>query len=250
MGQGSIFDMGGDSEEAVKGGQHAPISETEFEQKELLSLEKETLGTFLSSHPLDGLREAILASSDCGLDELRQRDDGSWVKVGGIITEYRKMRTKSGSQMAFATLSDIESEVELIVFRAGESEKLAAIQPDSVVLVKGRVDQTEKGTKIVAQEAVEFDPGPEEIARAVEQQKKKKEPFTVKVESARLSLDALEEIKSVFEHHKGEADVHLVVVNGDRERRLKLGPDYRVRRSPGLSIELEEILGSGTARAA
>jgi len=250
MGQGSIFDMGGGSEEAVKGGQHAPISETEFEQKELLSLEKETLGTFLSSHPLDGLREAILASSDCGLDELRLRDDGSWVKVGGIITEYRKMRTKSGSQMAFATLSDIESEVELIVFRAGESEKLAAIQPDSVVLVKGRVDQTEKGTKIVAQEAVEFDPGPEEIARAVEQQQKKKEPFTVKVESARLSLDALEEIKLVFEHHKGEADVHLVVVNGDRERRLKLGPDYRVRRSPGLSIELEEILGSGTARAA
>ena len=78
--------------------------------------------------------------------------------------------------MAFATLSDIETEVELIVFKAGESEKLTAIQPDAVVLVKGRVDQTEKGTKIIAQEAVDFDPGPEEIGPAIEQQQKKKSP--------------------------------------------------------------------------
>jgi DNA polymerase-3 subunit alpha len=250
LGQGSIFDMGDGQGGSVSGGQHAPISEAEFEQKELLALEKETLGTFLSSHPLDGLREAILARSDCSLNELRERDDNSWVKVGGIITEYRKMRTKNGGQMAFATLSDIESEVELIVFKAGESEKLMAIQPDTVVLVKGRVDQTEKGTKIVAQEAVEFDPGPEEIARAIEQQQKKMEPFVVRMEAERLSLDFLEELKSVFEHHRGDTEVHLVLVNGQRERRLRLGADYRVRRSPGLGSELEEMLGSDTARAA
>ena len=57
MGQGSIFDMGGD--DVAAGSQHPPVSEVEFEQKEVLALEKETLGTFLSSHPLDGLREAI-----------------------------------------------------------------------------------------------------------------------------------------------------------------------------------------------
>jgi DNA polymerase-3 subunit alpha len=250
LGQGSIFDMGDGSGDAAAAARHTSISESEFEQKELLRLEKETLGTFLSSHPLDGLREAILARSDCGIAELPSRDDGSWVKIGGIVTEYRKMRTKSGGQMAFATLSDIEAEVELIVFKAGESEKLSAIQPDAVILVKGRVDQTEKGTKIVAQEAVAFDPGPDEIARAIEAQKKKNEPFTLKVDSARLSLDTLEEIKSIFEHHKGDSDVHLVMINGGRERRLKLGPDYRVRRSPGLSSELDEILGQSGARAA
>jgi DNA polymerase-3 subunit alpha len=250
LGQGSIFDTGEGGADAVDGGQHAPISEAEFEQKELLRLEKETLGTFLSSHPLDGLREALLARSDCSLAELRSRDDGSWVKISGIVTEYKKMRTKSGGQMAFATLSDIEAEVELIVFKAGESEKLKAIQPDAVVLVKGRVDQTEKGTKVVAQEAVDFDPDPEEIAKAIQQQKKRDEPFTVKVEPTQLSLDALEEMKSIFEHHKGDSEVHLVVVSGERERRLKLGSDYRVRRSPGLNSELDEILGHSNARAA
>jgi DNA polymerase-3 subunit alpha len=250
LGQGSIFDMGGGDAGAGPGVQHAPISEVEFDQKEILALEKETLGTFLSSHPLDGLREALLANSDCRLSELGSREDGAWVTVGGIVTEYKKLRTKSGNTMAFATLSDIEAEVELIVFKADQSEKAAAIQLDEVVLVKGRVDQTEKGTKLVVQDASAFNPKPAEIEKAIEKAAKRNEPFTVKVDSNQLSLDALDEMKTIFAHHQGDAEVHLVVVSGDRERRLKLGPDYRVRQSPGLRSELDEMWGAGSARAA
>jgi len=250
LGQGSIFDMGGDDGATSAGVQHAPITEVEFDQKEILALEKETLGTFLSSHPLDGLREALIAKSDCRLSELGSRDDGSWVTIGGIVTEYKKLRTKSGSTMAFATLSDIEAEVELIVFKADQSEKSAAIQLDEVVLVKGRVDQTEKGTKVVVQDAQAFNPNPAEIEKAIEKAAKRNEPFTVKVDSSQLSLDALEEMKTIFEHHQGDAEVHLVVVSGDRERRLKLGADYKVRQSPGLRSELEQMWGSSSAQAA
>jgi DNA polymerase III subunit alpha len=250
MGQGSIFDMGGDDSAGGAGAQHAPITEVEFDQKEILALEKETLGTFLSSHPLDGLREALYASSDCRISELGSRDDGSWVTVGGIVTEYKKLRTKSGSQMAFATLSDIEAEVELIVFKADQSEKAAAIQLDEVVLVKGRIDQTEKGTKIVVQDAQNYNPKPDEIEKAIEKAAKRNEPFTVKVDSNQLSLDALEEMKVIFQHHQGDTEVHLVLVDGERERRLKLGSEYKVRQSPGLRSELEEMWGTATARAA
>ncbi|MGK2932805.1 MAG: DNA polymerase III subunit alpha, partial [Solirubrobacterales bacterium] len=253
MGQGSIFDMGGEdgaSQGGALSGQHPPITEAEFEQKEILTLEKETLGTFLSSHPLDGLREAIAVKADCTLAELGGREDGSWVTIGGIITEYKKLRTKSGSQMAFATLSDIETEIELIVFKAGESDKTQAVQLDSVVMVKGRVDQTEKGTKLVVQDAQVFDPKPAEIEKAKEQQARKNLPFEVKVDSDRLSLDALDEMKAILRHHQGENEVHLVVVNGERERKLKLGPDYRVRMSAGLRSELDEMLRGDTAQAA
>ncbi len=253
MGQGSIFDMGGEngaSQGGALSGQHPPITETEFEQKEILILEKETLGTFLSSHPLDGLREAIAVKSDCTLAELGGREDGSWVTIGGIITEYKKLRTKSGSQMAFATLSDIETEIELIVFKAGESDKTQAIQLDSVVMVKGRVNQTEKGTKLVVQDAQVFDPKPGEIEKAKEQAARRNQAFEVKVDSERLSLDALDEMKAILQHHRGENEVHLVVVNGKRERKLKLGPDYRVRMSAGLRSELDEMLRGDTAKAA
>jgi DNA polymerase-3 subunit alpha len=196
------------------------------------------------------LREAILARSDCSIAELSKRDDGSWVKVGGIVTEFRKMRTRNGGQMAFATLSDIEAEVELIIFRAGESEKLAAIEPDAVIMVKGRVDQTEKGTKIVAQEAVVYNPSEKEIAEAKEKHRRKMEPLTVRIDTAILTPDLLEEIKAILQHHKGETEVHLLLVSSEGQRRLKLGPDYRVRRSAGLLSELDDLLGPGEARAA
>lgn len=248
MGQGSIFDMGGD--DLVAGSQHPPVSEVEFEQKEVLALEKETLGTFLSSHPLDGLREAIRAASDCSLAEVKAREDGSWVKVGGIVTEYKKMRTRSGSMMAFATLSDIEADIELIVFKADESEKAGAIQPDSVILVKGRVDQTEKGAKIVVQGAEDFNPSEDEIERAKQVQFKRDEPFTVRVPADQLSLDALEDVKEIIANHEGDSELVLAVTSGGRERKLKLGPDYRVRRSPRLRIEFDQLFGFSTAAPA
>ena len=250
LGQGSIFDMGGGSSSAGIGVQHPPISEVEFYQKEILSLEKDTLGTFLSAYPLDGLREAIVARSDCTISELGTRDDGSWVTVGGIVTEYKKLRTKSGNQMAFATLSDIEGEVELIVFKADQNEKAQAVRLDEVVLVKGRVDQTEKGTKLVVQDAQVFDPDPDEIEKAIEKVARRNEPFVVPVDPQQMSLELLEEMKAIFRHHKGENEVQVLLTGGGHERRLKLSSEFKVRQSPGLRSELDQILSQGPAAQA
>ena len=79
---------------------------------------------------------------------------------------------------------------------------------------------------------------------------KKREPFTVTVDSGQLSMDTVDDMKSIFEHHRGEAEVLLVVKNGDRETKLRLGPDYRVRQSPVLRSELDEMLGGPSAQAA
>ena len=136
IGQGSIFDFGDDS---AAGGSPAqahhrpPISAAEFDRAELLALEKETLGTYLSSHPLAEVRGALRARVDCSLAELGGKPDGSWVTVGGIVVECKKIRTKSGSQMMFATLDDVEGQVEMLVFKADESENAQVIAPDAIV---------------------------------------------------------------------------------------------------------------------
>ena len=250
LGQGSIFDLDDGGGSAATVSHHAPISETEFEQKELLSLEKETLGTYLSSHPLIEVQHALRAKVDCSIAELADKKDGSWATVGGIITDYQKRRTRNGTQMMIATLDDIEAQVELLAFNVGESTKARAIEPDAIVIVKGRVDQKEEGTKLMVQEASVYDPDPEEIANAKKIEVKKREPFTVTVDSGQLSMDTVDDMKSIFEHHRGEAEVLLVVRNGDRETKLRLGPDYRVRQSPVLRSELDEMLGGPSAQAA
>ena len=123
IGQGSIFDMadlgGGDAQASPAQAfrpAHPPIPLEEFDQRELLAVEKEAIGLFVSLHPLKEVREALRAAVDGSLTELSQRRDGEWVTVGGIITQAKKIRTKTGTQMMFCTLDDLDGEVELIVF--------------------------------------------------------------------------------------------------------------------------------------
>ncbi|HET8639142.1 MAG TPA: DNA polymerase III subunit alpha [Solirubrobacterales bacterium] len=257
MGQGSIFDFGdaGDSAgEGASGGHHRPpISANEFDRSELLAMEKETLGTYLSSHPLSEVRDALRARVDCSLAELSGKPDGAWVTLGGIVTTCKKVRTKSGNQLLFATLDDIEGQIEMLVFKAEESgATAAAIAPDTVVLVRGRLDHKEGGeTKLVVQEAQRFEPGSEEIARATAVANAPMEPLKLTIDAAMLKNPALvDELKSVFEHHKGEAEVHLAIRSADgNSRQIKLGKDYRVRPSSGLRAELGHVLGSDALAA-
>jgi len=242
-GQGSFFDM---EEAGVDFGGSAanpPIPEEEFEESDLLALEKETMGTYLSAHPLDGLREAIAVAADCPISELSSRRDDEWVTVGGLVTEYRKVRTRAGKQIAFATLSDVESEIELLVFNPDDSQKTAAIQPDAVVMVKGRIDHTDRGTKLVVQGADRFEPDPGQIEEAKQRMAERNEPLTLRVDEDRFSADALEDVKSLLENHRGETDVDLLVIGPNRETKLRLGPDFRVTRSQVLMAELDEVLG-------
>ena len=255
LGQGSIFDFGDDA--GGQGGsaqaQHRPpISAAEFERAELLAMEKETLGTYLSSHPLTEVRGALRARVDCSLADLASKQDGSWVTVGGIVTECKKIRTKSGNQMMFATLDDVEGQVEMLVFKADEAESASVIAPDAIVLVRGRLDHKERGeTKLVVQEAERFEPDAEEIANAPAAPSAPSGPFEVAVEAGVLTDGLVEELKAVLEHHKGEAEVYLAIrAAGGVSRKLVLGEAYRVRPSGRLQSELDHVLGSASALAA
>ena len=68
------------------------------------------------------MRDALRARVDCPLAELAGKPDGAWVTVGGIVTECKKIRTKSGNQMMFATLDDVEGQVEMLIFKADQAE--------------------------------------------------------------------------------------------------------------------------------
>jgi DNA polymerase-3 subunit alpha len=255
LGQGSIFDFGdeGGSTGSVGQAHHRPpISTAEFERAELLAMEKETLGTYLSSHPLTEVRGALRARVDCGLGDLATKQDGSWLTVGGIVTDCKRIRTKSGSQMMFATLDDVEGQVELLVFKADQAESAGVIAPDAIVIVRGRLDHKDRGeTKLVVQEAERFEPGAAEIAAAPAVASVPTGPIEVEVEEEIYSDALIEEIKAVLEHHKGDTDVRLAIHGaGGRTTMLRCGDAYRVRPSGRLQSELDHVLGSAAALAA
>jgi DNA polymerase-3 subunit alpha len=257
LGQGSIFDFGGgeggEGGAAISQAAHRPpIPAGEFDRAELLALEKETLGTYLSSHPLTEVRGALRARVDCSLADLAGKPDGAWVTVGGIVVECKKVRTKSGNQMMFATLDDIEGQVEMLVFKADQAESAAAIAPDAIVLVRGRIDHKERGeTKLVVQEAERFEPSAEEVAAAPAAPSGPSEPMRRRVEAARLgSPGFFDELKGIIEHHPGDAPLCLEVVGRDgKPREWKLGEGFRVRPSGKLQAELDHLLGADALAA-
>jgi len=247
MGQGSIFDFGGDESGGGAAQSQAhhrpPIPGAEFDRAEMLAMEKETLGTYLSSHPLQEVGPALRARVDCSLAQLAGKPDGGWVTVGGIVVDCKKIRTKSGSQMMFATLDDVEGQVEMLVFKADEAESANVIQPDAIVLVRGRIDHKDRGeTKLVVQEAQRFEPDAAEIEKATKLAPAATPagPFEVPIDLARLSDELCEELKAVLEHHRGDAEVYLVV----GEKRYKVGEKFRVKPSGMLRTELDHVLSA------
>jgi DNA polymerase-3 subunit alpha len=263
LGQGSIFDFGDDTGGGASAPVQArpPISAAEFDKTELLAMEKETLGTYLSSHPLTEVGPALRAKVDCSISELDRKQDGAWVTVGGIVVECKKIRTKSGSQMMFATLDDVEGQVEMLVFKADEAESAQVIAPDAIVIVRGRIDHKDRGeTKLVVQDAQRFEPDAAEIERAAKNAPPPGPrggshsgpsasfsggPFQFSIPVAKATDPAvLEELKALFEDNKGESDVHLVVQTSSGETKLRFGAKYKVQQSPNLRYEIEQLLGA------
>jgi DNA polymerase-3 subunit alpha len=254
IGQGSIFDAfdfggeGNGAAAAFAAPAHPPIPSEEFDQPELLAVEKESIGLFISAHPLKQVREALRVRVDCPLAELAQRRDKDWVTAGGIITAAKKIRTRNGEPMMFATLDDLEGSVEILVFGKALAEYEGALGVDSVVLVRGRVDHKDADkTCLVVQTAEPFDPTPEEVQAARAQAATRRIgplPLHVRLDAAGLPASVIDDLKHLLANYPGESEVVLEVqMSGGDPRRLKLGPSYRVAPTPTLRAELEQVLG-------
>jgi DNA polymerase-3 subunit alpha len=264
IGQGSIFDLelaaegpsappAGGLEPLAPGLSrpvHPPIPSEEFDQAQLLAAEKEAIGLFVSDHPLKPLREALRARVDCSLSALRDRRDKESVTVGGIIVEAKRIRTRNGDPMMFATLDDLSGSIEILVFGGALAEHEAALAVDEVVLVSGRVDHKEAGsTCVIAQKIERFSPSAEEIERARAKAKVDAQsaialarPLHLRVNAAAIAHGAIEELKAAIEDCPGSAEVLLDVETSSGTRRLKFGAAYRVQHTATLRAELEHAL--------
>ena len=240
-GQGSFFDMS-DSGPDEPVHRDLPVPPLPDEREDLNAWEKETLGLFLSSHPLKEVRPALRARVDCSLADIGQKKDGDWVTVGGMISECKRIRTKKGEPMMFATLDDLEGQVELLVFNSAYAKNEDKVDVDRVVLVRGRVDHKEAGeTKLVAQEVEAFEPTPEEVAAAAAQAAAGPvlKRLTLHV-SPGVPEAFLVDLREVVTHHPGDHELMLAV----GERRLLLGDDFRVSANTACRSELGALHGA------
>ncbi len=257
MGQGSIFDLfdAGPANTPMAPA-HPPVPTHEYERTELLAMEKESIGIFITEHPLKRVREALKVKTDCVTSEVINQRDGEWVKVGGMITESKKIKTRSGSTMMFATLDDLDGSVEIVVFEKALAAAQEVIADDAIVLVRGRVDHKEAGKVcVIVQEVTKFDPTEAEIEKAKAQvaavAATVPKALKRRVDAAQLPASVIDDLRDLFERYPGETEFVLEMHTRTGLRRLKFGAGYRVQaRDAGLRAELDALLGQTATAAA
>ena len=172
-GQVSMFDIG-NKEDVEKNDKikYTYYNQQEFTEKELLSMEKEMLGIYVSGHPLEKLRNQIEHETNINTKQIKEIDeemskeeqteklqfkDGQNVKYAGIITSVKKKYTKTNKIMAFVTVEDLFGQAEIIVFENAYLSSQKSLIEENIVLVDGRLSIREnEETKIIAKQITDF----------------------------------------------------------------------------------------------
>jgi DNA polymerase III subunit alpha len=235
LGQASIFDLG--EEPTGSSHHHASIPEGEFDKAELLRMEKESLGLYVSEHPLSAVREPLRRRTDCTLAELERRRDGETVLAGGMVASVRTTMTKKGEPMAFVQLEDMTGSVEVVVFNSTYAAARDLLLEDTVLIVKGRVDHKQQGeTKLVALEVSAFAAMPE------------RREVRLKVDGRVAPAGLIQELGSVVQQFPGDVLVYLDVITSYGEKKLELGENYRVNPAPDFFAEVRSLLGAAAVQ--
>jgi DNA polymerase-3 subunit alpha len=230
-GQGSIFDLGDTTSDTRR--QQAPaIPQVEYDKPELLKHEKDTLGLYVSEHPLTAIRDQLRRKTDCALADCERRRDGEVLTVAGIVSTAKQLTTRKGDVMVFLRLDDFTGGLEVVVFAQLFASARALCEVDQIVVVKARVDHKQEGeTKLIALEISGF----EAVAERNE--------VRVRVDARRATAGIVQDLGRLVRDYPGEAPVILSVDTSLGKKTLELGPSYRVNPDGDFYAELKALLG-------
>ena len=218
----------------------APPDLPEWPLEERLALEKETLGFYVSGHPLDRYADEISRFSKKSIADLIGEGKTVECKVAGIITDLRQRRTKKGDLMAVFSLEDLTGAVEAVVFPNAYSKFESFMSADIPILVSGRFEsENEKGCKIIASE---FQP----LSGIAERSAK---TLRIRACIASLSPESAVSLHRLLENNRGETGVDLELYDPSVFRVNIQSSDFvKVKSSTELIRQIESICGAGSVQ--
>jgi DNA polymerase-3 subunit alpha len=211
--------------------EHPPISGDEFEKNELLRREKETLGLYVSEHPLAAIRDQLRRKTDAKLAELERRRDGEVVTVAGIVSALKQLTTKKGEPMVFMRLDDVLGSCEVVVFNSVYVAARELLVADAILVVKARIDHKEGETKLIALEVTPFEAVPE------------RREVRLRLDARRAPAGLVRDLAGLVREYPGEAPVVLALETSTGPRMLALGSEFRVAPVPDFFAEVKALLG-------
>ncbi len=206
----------------------------EWPELKKLALEKETLGFFLTGHPLEGVSRDLRMVVDTEIERLDSWRDGQAVRIGGLIQHIKEHKSKKGDRMAFTVLEDMSGSVEVIVFPSTFARCSDLLTGEEPLVVLGTVQQGERGAKVIAEE---ISPLAEAMARYTER-------ACIRLRADRTSRQHMEQLKEIFYQYHGPTPVHLTLhFDGRGEVDIEPHKDLTIRPCPDFFHRVEQFCG-------
>lgn len=230
LGQGDLFSSM-DAESKTPIGVEID-SQDEWPQTEMLSYEKEAFGFYFSSHPLASYGDTLNKLTTHNTSQLSELAKETTVTLGGVMLSHRVITTKKGDRMAFGVFEDLEGSVELVIFPRAYKVCEEILSGDDPILVKGTVDQSDEGAKILV----------EGMSKLTETLKSAIRSIRLEIPIQKLSPTLTERMISILKQYQGESHVfvHLKKQN-EFETVLEFPETLRVMACEPLKFHLDRL---------
>jgi DNA polymerase-3 subunit alpha len=237
-GQSSLFGLLGGSEEKAEPAKERVPDAPPWSEAERLGFEKESLGFFISGHPLERFRAELAQWTTATTGTLGQPSSPGEVSIGGIVSALRLIKTKKGDRMASFVLEDLEGSVETLVFPETYKKTAGRLADDLVVIVKAKAEVLDDGrARLLASDVMPLEQAKLAEARYV----------TIRVPVPVWDRGKGERLREILGAHRGDCPVTLELVRpGSWALALAPSAYYRVRPDPVLRDEVEALLGKGS----
>ena len=202
----------------------------EKNKRELLAWEMETMGFYISGHPLDEYADRIDGLTSIADIKDRKIAEGKIIKFAGMITGLRKHKTKKGDLMCFLRIEDRSDDIDVTVFTATYYNSLPFLYPDNAVVIQGKVDAT--GDKLVI------------IANSLWNAQNYEPDYYLTISKKLERQDIYTKLKTILLNHHGSKMVYL----NRQGQWQKLKSEYWVSYSEELSAQLSNLLGLENVR--
>jgi DNA polymerase-3 subunit alpha len=218
----------------------SPPDMPEWPMEQLLTFEKETLGFYVSGHPMNRFADEVAKYSKKSISDLVTDGKSVECQVAGIVTDLRTRRTKKGELMAIFTLEDLSGAVSTIVFPNSYAKFEPFLSSDYPLLISGRFEpEDEQSFKIIASE---IEPLPGIMQRNAK-------VLRISACLSSLSPSSATELHRLLEKNPGETGVDVELYNPSEFRVHIQSSDFvKVKSSPELIHQIESICGKGSVQ--
>jgi DNA polymerase-3 subunit alpha len=207
----------------------------EFPENQLIAFEKETIGFYISRHPLSSYQEEIKKYTDEDTSTLPRLRNGAEVKICGLVSGLKEIVTKKGDRMAFLNLEDIKGFVEVILFPEVFKAALPSLRGGDPILVRGTLDLSEDHVKIKGMEIHSLSKALFPLVKT----------FHLKIPLSSLTKSNLVDLKEIIIANKGSYKVLLHFIDGEhRETVIALSDHYTVDPSQNFQNHIRKLFKS------